>query len=174
MMLREDREERQRIFPWREGFTPVFGVCPSCGSRVTLVYTEQLTEDSHHVYHCTACGKDVGAVTFYAYCDHWEDYLEKDQFYTPCIHGACPHFVSVGPQNPTRCGHFKPVNRDTADEAFVRLIDGMKHDKLTPIPGEGPHRDRSMVQGVESDALKDRLQKMRLERLRRLEREDRK
>ena len=162
-----------RVFPWRVGFQPPLAVCPSCGAQGLLVYTGQLTEDSNHVYQCIACKKDIGAITMYAYCDHWEDYLHKDQWFTPCIHGGCPYFESVGPQNPTRCGHFKPVNRDTADDAFTRLIDGMKHDKLKAMPG-GDSRERGMVQGVDTGNLEKRLKEMKRKRLKKLEKEDRK
>ena len=170
---RERKLIRERVFPWRLGYRPPLSVCPTCGAKGLLTFTEQLTEDANHVYQCQACGADVGVVTMYAYCDHWEDYLQKDQWFTPCIHGACPHFEPVGPQNPTRCSHFKPVNRDTADDAFVRLIDGMKSDRLKFDPG-GAYREKSMVQGIGSEALEESLSKMKRERIRRLEKEDRK
>jgi len=49
----------------------------------------------------------------------------------------------------------------------------MKSDKLKFDPG-GAYREKSMVQGIGSEALEESLSKMKRERIRRLEKEERK
>lgn len=152
------------VHPWRRGFRPSTGVCPKCGGRFTIWFTGERDQYGNHVYRCDTCGADIASPTFYAWCDHDNSVLEKDTYWTPCIHGACTAFESVGPQNINRCGHFKPAQSEDLDEKMRRAIEESMQSFKEPDP-----RVQRTDQG--SSGMPTELEKMRQERLRKL-RED--
>lgn len=146
-------------FPWRKGWRPPRASCPKCRSN-TVVYTAQREKHGNHVYHCYSCGADFASFTMYAYCEHYERLLEKDEFYTPCIDQGtkCQAFSPVGPHNPLRCDQFTRVQEGVMDAKDVRRIENSMRVFRKP-----KHQVRAGG-GMGADAL-DEARKERLRRL---------
>lgn len=150
------------VHPWVKGFIPPAGQCPRCPSKV-ITFTGERIDSMLHVYHCYPCGADFAVPTFYAICDYDNSTLEKDIFYTPCIHGKCGHFKGL-PHNPTRCMHFRPAQAGDFDAKVEQALEAsvIKFHE----PEKQPYAEPTGG-GVNSDML----EKMRRDRLKRLEEE---
>lgn len=138
------------LHPWVKGFKPP-SKCPKCSRVYTLIYTGQVNEDKFHVYRCEACGSDIAAPTFYAYCDVDNSLLEKDSFYTPCWDDnhkpRCRGFKPMA-ENSLRCEHFKPAGGGELDERDRRQIESSeKPFKLDPFEEARRERLRRLTEG---------------------------
>ena len=147
------------IHPWKKGYKPNAAMCPRCFSG-DVIYTGEVTEEEKaHIYHCNACNADFAAPTFYAICGADNSTLEKDHFYTPCIHGRCGKMVPIQPGNP-RCLHFKPAQASDLDRKVINAIEGKSV------------RTRPAAQQPESDVtpggINTELERARQERLRKM------
>lgn len=147
------------IHPWKKGFRPPKGFCPTCSSK-WVVFTGDRDENKFHLYNCGACGANFSAPTFYAICEADNSTLEKDLFYTPCIHGGCTRFEPME-TSPTRCKHFKYAQSGDLDDRMERALEGTVIK--TTVEEKQPE---AVVQssGVDASAL-DTMRKERLKKL---------
>lgn len=152
---------KNSVHPWTRGFQPPQGFCRRCRRISTLVYTGEVNKSQNHVYRCSVCSADIVAPTMYAFCNINNTLLEKDVFYTPCIHGGCTRFKGL-PHSPARCEHLKPVDKTGGLDPRQRRDLERRMINTKPVEKQPP--DQPTSPGVSNEVLEH----LRRERLRKL------
>lgn len=108
----------------------------------------------NHIYHCSVCGKFVGAPTDYAECKFYGITIEKDVFWSPCK--DCPHREPV-----PGSGVCKYFNKEWYGETPVEPIITKTVEKVT-IPGWGKRGELSEAE-INERIIDNVLRRMEIE-----------